>query len=253
MGVFTLRSARGYAAEKKKEETWSVLMIGNSLTKCSGNTTIENLNRLSRRAKVTLKITTVTYGGECLETYANEASRRGKTVRSKIDKGKWDVVILQQETDHAVTSGTSFRNAAEKLGKYIRKKSPKARIILNATWGYKGTRRMKGKSYSHSSQQEKINKNCKKAAKAIGAEIVYTGNAFDIYKAQKKHLEVHAPRHNHATAAGWYINACSLYVGLFHQTPYEARFYGGLGRANAWEMQKAAEEANGHLLTGDAG
>ena len=224
----------------------NILMIGNSLTYTAkySNSTIRCLKNLGANSNYTFNIRYIAYGGECLETYANTNTSRGKEAANLINSRTWDVVILQQETDHAIKQGNSLKKAAKTLATRIRKKSPKAKIIMNCTWAYD----KKKLGYTHAQQQKRMNANYAAAAKEISAKVVYSGNAFDQYRKTKGALNLYRADKNHATEAGWYLNACCLQTGITEKTPYKIHYYDGLGKQNGLTMQKTAASANKHLI-----
>lgn len=224
----------------------NILMIGNSLTYSSShkNSTIRRVKTLGEKSGYGFNIKYIAYGGEKLETYADSSTKRGKEAQNLINSQVWDIVILQQETDSAFLKGDSFESAAVTLGKIIRQKSPNARIILNCTWAYD----KKKSGYSHSEQQKKMNANYKRVGKAIDADVVYSGNAFDRYRKKTGALSLYQSDKNHATEAGCYLNACCLYAGITGKTPYKVGYYGRWGKTKAYVMQKAARDENKHLI-----
>ena len=224
----------------------NILEIGNSLTYSSkhGNSTISKLKALGEKSGYNFNIKYIAYGGEKLATYADSNKSRGKECEKLINSQKWDIVVLQEETDRAIKDPSLFKNAAIKLAKKIRAKSPNARIILNCTWAY--DKKMYG--YSHSEQQKKMNSNYKNVANAIKADIVYSGNAFDNYRKVKGALPLYRSDKNHASAAGCYLNACCLYTAFTRKTPYKVNYFGDWGKAKCLVMQQTAEKANSHLF-----
>ena len=230
-------SAGSVTAQAKTKKTLNVLMIGNSLTSCNGNTTMVHLKKMAGEIGYKLNLNYVAYGGERLETYANERNARGKAAARKIASKKWDIVVLQQETDSAFKRGRSLKTAVMTLAKKIGKKSPKAKIVLNCTWGYD----FKKSNLTHSQQQARMDSNYKYAAKAIDAEVAYTGDAFDSYKKWGGTKTLYSIRKwNHASEAGWYLNALSLFSRIFEIPATDLSYNGKVGKAQAKLMKTVA-------------
>ena len=224
----------------------NILEIGNSLTYSSkhGNSSIRRVKTLGEKGGYSFNIKYIAYGGEKLETYADFSTKRGKEAKNLINSQTWDIVVLQQETDSAILKKDSFKKAAKTLAAEIREKSPNARILLNCTWAY--DKKMYG--YSHSEQQKKMNSHYKSVAEAVKADVIYSGNAFDSYRKIKEALSLYKSDKNHASEAGCYLNACCLYTAFTGKTPYKVGYYGRWGKAKAQVMQKAARDANSHLI-----
>ena len=224
----------------------NILMIGNSLT-YSGrhkNTTISKLRSLGSYSGYSFNIRYIAYGGEKLETYANSRKKRGREAENLINSQTWDIVVLQQETDSAFLRASSFENSAKILAGKIRRKSPRARIIMNCTWAYNKKKR----GLSHSVQQQRMNANYRKIASKIRADVIWSGNAFDNYRWGKGPLSLYKSDKNHASEAGCYLNACCLYAGITRRSPYGIGYYGRWGKARGSVMQKTAMDANRALI-----
>lgn len=222
-----------------KSDVVQVLMVGNSLTKCSGNTTVKNLKKMAEKSGRKIAIKQLTYNNEKLSNWANPKHKNGKRLYSEIKRKKWDCIVLQEQTDSAVKN--SFVKASKKICEYIRKESPKTEIIYNCTWAYKKGRRVSGKYYSFSKMQKKMNQNYKKAASQTGGRVCWSGKAFLDYrksKGQKKNL--YKWDNNHASKYGWYLNACCLYKSIFKTSPAGYKYYGNVGKKQAKKMQKIA-------------
>lgn len=100
-----------------------VLMVGNSLTRCAGNRTVSDLKKMAKKAKRKITVKQLTYNNEKMVNWANPRHKNGKRLYKEIRSGKWDYIVLQEQTDASVKQ--SFINASKKLAAYIRKTSPK--------------------------------------------------------------------------------------------------------------------------------
>lgn len=216
-----------------------VLMVGNSLTYNSRNRTISDLKNLARKAGRKIEIKRLTYNNEKMKNWANPRNKNGKRLYAEIRKGCWDYIILQEQTDAAVTS--SFLKASKKIADYIRKYSPKSKILYNCTWAYKKGKKVAGKRYSFSSMQKKMNQNYQTAANQSGGRVCWSGNAFLKYRKStgtKKNL--YLKDNNHASRYGWYLNACCLYNSIFGKSAAESKYYAGFGKNLAKRLQQIA-------------
>lgn len=225
-----------------RKNGFKVLMIGNSLTKDSGNTTSRHLQNLCANSGITLRMEILAYGGECLETYANANTYRGQLARRMIRKKDWDVIVLQQETKHAIARGSSLTQAVRTISNYAAKNCPSARIVLNCTWAYDKTVTAYGHRYTHRDQQINMDRNYRNTGRATGAAVVYSGDAFDLYRnTVSRPVALYASDKNHATHAGWFLNACCLYNVLFRRPVTRADYYGGQSAHTAKMMKIMAK------------
>lgn len=235
-----------YAQEEKviKPKAPKILMVGNSLTYYSANYTIRDLRKLAEKSGRKIIIKRLTYNNEKLRNWANPKNKNGKKLYAEIKKGKWDYIVIQEQTDASVTK--SFINASKKLAAYIHKKSPNSQIIYNCTWAYKKGRRVSGKFYSFSKMQKKMNQNYRTAAKQTGGRVCWSGKAFLEYRKGKgKKKEMYRWDNNHASKYGWYLNACCLYSAIFQKSPEKSSYYGGFNKKLAKEFQRIAARQNG--------
>ena len=226
------------ATDISRQRGFKVLMIGNSLTRDNDNTTSRHLQNLCDNSGITLRMQILAYGGECLETYANANTYRGRLARRLISSRDWDAIILQQETNHAIARGSSLTRAVKTLSAYAAKECPSARIILNCTWAYDKNVYAYGSRYSHQAQQWNMDRNYQNAGRAVGARVVYSGDAFDLYRRTvSRPVQLYAADKNHATHAGWFLNACCLYNEIFRRPCTRATYYGGQSAQTARMMK----------------
>lgn len=217
----------------------NVLLVGNSLTKCAGNRTVSDLKQMAKKAKRKIAIKRITYNNEKMVNWANPRNKNGKRLYKAIRSGKWDYIVLQEQTDASVKQ--SFINASKKLSAYIHEVSPKTKIIYNCTWAYKKGRKVSGKRYSFSSMQKTMNRNYQIAAEQTGGRVCRSGDAFLKYRKSKgKKKNLYRRDNNHASRYGWYLNACCLYSSIFGKSPVECKYYGGFGKSLAKKFQRIA-------------
>lgn len=216
-----------------------VLMVGNSITYTAGNRTISNLKKMAKKSKRKITIKRLTYNNEKMANWANPKHKNGKRLYKEIRSGKWDYIVLQEQTDASVKQ--SFINASKKLAAYIHETSPKTQIIYNCTWAYKKGKKISGKRYSFSEMQKTMNKNYQEVAEQTGGRVCRSGDAFLKYRKSKgKKKNLYRKDNNHASRYGWYLNACCLYSAIFGESPVESRYYGGMGKSLAKKLQRIA-------------
>lgn len=220
----------------------NILMIGNSLTYSAKqhNVTIPYLMKLGSAGGYSLAVSRCAYDNEKLKNYAKASTSRGQEVRSLIRKKKWDVIVLQENTNWAVARGNTFAKAAKKLASYIRKYCPGARILLDCTWPYDRNKRISWVWYSKKTQRKNIIANYTAVGKSINAEVVYTGKAFAAYEKTKNARDLYRRDKNHASYAGCYLHACCLYRAITGKSPAGLSYTGAMTKGVSKAMQKAA-------------
>lgn len=222
-----------------RPKTIRVLMVGNSLTYCARNRTISDLEKMAKKAERKISIKWLAYNNEKLENWANPRHKNGKRLYKEIKNGKWDCIVLQEQTDASVKQ--SFIKASKKLAAYIRKTNPKTQMIYNCTWAYKKGKKISGKWYSFSKMQKIMNRNYQTAARQTGGRVCRSGEAFLKYRESKgKKKNLYLKDNNHASRYGWYLNACCLYSSIFGKSPVESRYYGGIEKNLAVKLQRIA-------------
>lgn len=237
MGVS--RNTGDKVQEVPRSKKIRVLMVGNSLTYCARNRTVSDLEKMAKKAKRKISIKRLTYNNEKLANWANPRHKNGKRLYREIRSGKWDYIVLQEQTDASVKP--SFIKESKKLAAYIHKKSPKTQIIYNCTWAYKKGKKISGKKYSFSRMQKTMNQNYQTVARQTGGRVCRSGDAFLKYrKSSGKKKNLYLKDNNHASRYGWYLNACCLYGAIFGASPVESGYYGGIGKSLAKKFQRIA-------------
>lgn len=214
-GIMPETTVQAKTAGRKKI---NILMVGNSLTYSSKhkNNTISHLKTLGKRNGYSFTIKYVAHDGEHLRNYAWGKKKRRKELQNAINQKRWDVVVLQENTDDVIKKSPAFQKSVASIAAMIRKKSPKAKIILNCTWAYD----KKKFGYTHRQQQTRMDEMYRKAGKAVKASVVYSGDAFDAYRKAKGRACLYRSDKNHPSNAGCYLNACCLYKGITGKRTY---------------------------------
>lgn len=237
--LMTLITGTSLKTPAKTPRKMNVLMIGNSLTYSYNirynNSTTDHLKKLASKSGMSINIEYVVRDNETLENFADAKTQSGKKAEKAINSRKWDVIILQQQTGNAINKGKALKRAVKALKNKIIKKSPDSRLLLNCTWAYD----KKKYGYTHAQQQKKMNANYKAVGKAIGADVSYSGKAFDYYRKNYGINDLYSRDKNHASSAGWYLNACCIYSMIYDRSP-DVAYYGGLGKKNAKALQQSA-------------
>lgn len=230
------------------KEKISILFIGNSLTYLRGhgkdNYFLLYFERMARKAGYQVQISRVTKGGQKLSNWANPGNADGKRAYQAIRKKKWDVVVLQENTDYATAHNSSFQKAAKKLSGVIYKNNPDTRLIYNCTWAYQKGKKISGKFYSYSKMQQLLNQHYRQAAKATGGEISWAGNAFLQCRKQNKNIALYVKDNNHPSRYGSFLSASSMYAAVFGRNPMKSGYCFSGDKKKSRCLQRIAAKVN---------
>ncbi len=197
----------------KKTKTTKILFIGNSLTKRGEFTS--QFAQMCRSNNKKVSVTMVAKNGTMFTDITNTKTNIGMRAHTVINSQKWDYVVLQENTDLATAKPEESLKNAGTLIKWIRKSSPKAKIIWNATWAYKNGRIILDKNYTFPDNQNAINQTYRKLQNHYGGTIAYTGDAFREFRQKYNYPELYVSDNNHQTNEGGYLEALTVYKAIY--------------------------------------
>jgi hypothetical protein len=176
-----------------------ILFIGNSFTSYNGglDKQIEGLAPSSETARFDA-------GGYTLEDHWNE----GKAVAS-IQTGKWNFVVLQEQSQTPVSDRSRFFEAARKFDREIKRSG--ATTILLMTWERPDSTRFGVTTANLENAYQTI-------GGELGARVASAGTAFARSLSGKPGLSLYA-QDGHPTMYGTYLAACVLYSTIFRTSP----------------------------------
>ena len=246
-----LSSVFGYApAVQAKKQKIKILFIGNSLTNPRNNPMIKYVKKLGSAGGFKVKAKHVVFRNEKMYNYANPRTYQGRAARKAIKAEKWDVVILQDQTDEATVCGPRMKKSMLTVARLVRKNSKKTKILLNCTWPYYKYRH----GISIARQFRLMTANYKAARKALRKEVyggkkdmvdvIWSGKAFVDYMTSKGHLNLYKRDRNHPSHAGAYMNACCTYAKVFGKTPVGNTYHADVDKKKAKKIQKTAAKYN---------
>jgi len=170
--ILIASSCLGYApAVQAKEQKVKILYIGNSLTNPRNNPMLSYMKELGSAGGYKIEYSYVVFKNEKMYHYADPKTFQGHAARKAIRSKKWDVVILQDQTDEATVCGPRMKQSMLKMARLIKKNCQRTRILLNCTWPYYEYRH----GISTERQFKLMTANYKSAREALRAE-VYNGN-----------------------------------------------------------------------------
>jgi len=187
---------------EKKTSPLRILFIGNSYIYV--NELPKVLTNMARTAKPKVNIQTVdlSEGGYTLEKHLNT----GNTLKV-IQKGEFDIVILQEQSLRPIYDKKKMHEAIRKLEIEIKK--TEAKTVLFMTWARAHRPKM----------IEPLAKAYMEIGKELNVEVAPIGLAWQ--KALQKHpnLSLHDSDKSHPNPRGTYLTACVLYATLTGQSP----------------------------------
>ncbi|MCG8586844.1 MAG: hypothetical protein MI757_19240 [Pirellulales bacterium] len=192
---FTL-ALLGTSAPLYADEPLRVLFIGNSYT--YGHKIPDLVVRIARASKVReISQRSVTGGGMTLEAHWKD----GRAVE-RIKNGKWDVVILQEQSMRPVVDPSGMNKYGRMLDAEIGKADAKTMFFL--TWARQKRPEM----------QDKLNESYGSLAEELEASVAPVGQAWRAALAARPELKLHARDGSHASPHGAYLAACVFYSAL---------------------------------------
>jgi hypothetical protein len=165
-----------------------------------------------------------TPGGCTLEKHWKD----GKAAQ-KIAAGKWDYVVLQEQSSRPIVDRARMFEYAAKLDGAIKKRQ--ARTLLFQTWARQNAPQ----------QQAALSKAYRDLGKELKARVAPVGMAWErALKADPKRA-LHSADKSHPGKAGTYLTACVFYATLFGKSPEGLPGdIGGLSDAEAQRLQVIA-------------
>jgi hypothetical protein len=213
-------------------ETWlpspsRVLFIGNSFTYINGG-----IDQQLHGMAPSCQTACIGVGGAALQQHWD-----GGNALQMIRTGKWDYVVLQEQSQTPVFAPAKFRESVRSFAEAIR--SSGAQTVLLMTWE-------RPDSVPHGVTTTNLAAVFKSTGSELGAKVAPAGLAFARSLQERPDLALY--RHDgHPTPAGTYLAACVLYATIFEHTPVENRFSSlNLTAETRAHLQRIAAEMAGH-------
>jgi hypothetical protein len=235
LALMCMALAGGAAAE-------NILFIGNSYT--FYNKLPDLFKEVATSAGVAgLQVESATAGGL---TFSNHLSRPGTL--AQIDKGNWDVVILQGHSTEAARAGVagSFLKSSAGLYDRIKKSSPKAKVVLYQTWARHADWWLNSTNANVGGRNPaEMQMNTRRGYQLAAAQrpdfvIAPCGDAWELNYKNPDALQLHDKDKTHPGYNGSYLTALVLYATIYHPTNLDIAF--GPDKEKKY-LQKIAAEA----------
>lgn len=157
-----------------------------------------------------------------------------------LNSTKWDFVVLQEQSQ--IPSVASVRTqamypAARELVQKIRETG--ATPIFFITWAHRDGWPKNGMN-DYETMQAQINYGYMEIAQELNAPVAPVGAAWSTVTSQYPELMLWQEDGSHPAEPGTYLAACVFYAVIFHESPNELRYHGGLSGENARIIQSVA-------------
>ena len=211
-----------------------VLFVGNSHT--YGNDVPDLVRRIAITKGVQLEVEGITAGGATLEDHIKTG-----TVQQQLEQGAFSAVVLQEQSGRQVLEVAKYEASAGKLAAFARAR--KTRVFIHMGW----TRQDLVESSGYT--QQNWTDSALRVARATGAGVAPVGEAWLAIKRRDPvlGLRLQDSDGNHATLAGSYASAATIFYALTGVSPLGAatKFASlPLPPADAAKLEQAAIDAN---------
>ena len=188
-----------------------------------------------------VKIEYIAPGGKNLAFHLQNQS----TTR-KIADGKWDFVILQDQSQTPAVFPDTFKDAAVALDKLI--DSSGAQTVFYQTWGRRDGDKTNIKRFpDYKSMQKELSKNYTSVAKRCDATLAPVGDTW----AQVRKIDpdlgkaLYTGDGSHPSERGAYLASCVFYASLFSKNPATIKYESNIPQQEMATIQRAARETVG--------
>jgi hypothetical protein len=220
-------------ATSSAEPAEKILFVGNSYT--GGiRKMVSELVKQSPHSKA--KISFINPGGKTLEFHL-----KSKGTIDKIKPGKFDIIVLQDQSQFPAVFPDRFQKAAIGLHKIIDHSG--AKTVFYETWGRRDGDKMNKKLFpTYEPMQKALSKSYQATARKCRADLAPVGSTWSIVRKKDPTLgkELYARDGSHPSQKGAYLAACVFYATLVEEDPRKLKFTGGLPEDEARLIQEAA-------------
>ena len=210
-----------YAAEPLR-----VLFVGNSYT--YGHKLPQLVARMAKAGKVQeIEQKSVTGGGMTLEGHWKKGA-----ALERIKSGKWDVVVLQDQSMRPVVDPAATKEFGRLFDAEIKKAGAKTMFFL--TWARE----------KHPEMQDKLSATYGSLADELKTDVAPVGLAWQLAREARPTRKLHAGDGSHAGPRGAYLAACVFYAAIVGKSSEGSPvLVQGVGKEDAAFLQKTAWKA----------
>ena len=199
---------------KEKKEEYNVLFIGNSYTYF--NESWDIFKEIANKEGIKVNVNEVTSGGYTLDKMSDPFDPYGKKVCDYLNKNKYDVVILQEQSVRPIIDKEKFHEAVRKLYKLIIKNG--ATPLLYETWGrHKSSPDLPKFNLTNESMTKGLIDSYKKIGNELNIRVSHVGTIFyKIYSEYENKINLYHEDGSHPSELGSYVVALTHYATIFN-------------------------------------
>ena len=225
-----------------------VLFVGNSYT-AGIKGELQKMFDASPHREITFVF--IHPGGCTLERHLGD----GKTLE-QIGGGRWDVVILQEQSQTPAYPGQREKFVAAAVGLDAAVNKAGAETLFYQTWGRRdGDKANAAMAPDYEAMQDLLTAGYAEAARKTKARIAPVGEAWRIVWEKDAELarSLYRGDGSHPSEVGAYLAACVFYIALTGDDPGEVKFEIKLPEGAARVLREAAKEATGSAAAAPTG
>ena len=192
----------------------NILFIGNSYTYYNDLPLI--FSGIANDNGKNVKVASVTFGGAMLHQFVDEENEYAKQLDVLIQKNKFDICILQEQSILPIVNYELFEIGVKKLVEKLR--PTVKRFVLYATWGRKeGSETLTQFGWTTESMAKLLAEAYTKAGETVGANVAYVG--YDFLKIDAEEIDLYNPDLTHPSYKGSCLAGLRLYKTIFDAYP----------------------------------
>lgn len=218
--------------------TLKVLFIGNSYI--FTNNIPGMLEQLALSMGDTLEYEESTFGGYTLEQHCKEPGTLAK-IKSK----KWDIVVLQEQSQKPSFSpgqvAAETYPYAKTLDSLVIDNDSCTETMFYMTWGRKNGDASNCAVYppvcTYEGMQQRLRESYLEMAKDNKAVTAPVGATWKVVRDSLPNIDLYNPDESHPSVHGAYLAACVFYASMFHKNPHGSSYNASLSATDAERLQ----------------
>lgn len=201
---------------RSKNKTWNILFIGNSYTYYNDMPTAL-FAPLAKSAGYKVSVTAITKGSYYLSEFANPEDEYGKKVQQALSKKDYDIIILQEQSNCAISDPGRFYDAVREFKAMTEGKDTE--IYLYATWGYEeGHKKLSNFGTDTADMEMKLRAAYTAIAEELDLQVCHVGAAVTYAKTNGT-KGLYNEDHTHPSLLGSNIAAWTIFSTVFGVAP----------------------------------
>jgi outer membrane protein assembly factor BamB len=213
----------------------NVLMLGNSYTRG----TAHHIRELFRAEAPEYDFTVVSPGGK-------DIAHHLKTSADKLAEKKWDVIILQEQSQKPGLVGKNRDSFHASVAEFAKRVEPGTRIVLFRTWGRRNGDSKNPDLYPNfATMNDILGREYRKAAADSKLLVAPVGDAFAAFRASHpdRFGELYQKDGSHPTALAGYLAGCVFLETITGRAPGSIRWKAKLDLSTSAALRSAAANA----------